>query len=96
MEFKVAPEKLNAPALSPSVAHQAVDFRGIGRGITIKLARLMGLSRKDFSRQARTEITTPNTPQVAAAGTDANLVKENGVVLPEGEQTSLYYRFDGL
>jgi hypothetical protein len=95
MEIKVAPGKLNAPALSPSDAHQTVDYRGIGRGITIKLAGLMGISRNHFSRQARTEISTPNAPLVPATGADANLVK-NGVVQPGEEETSLYYRFDGL
>lgn len=92
----MAPEKLNAPALSPSDAHQTVDYRGIRCGITIKLARLVGISRNHFSRQARAEISAPNAPLVAAAGADANLVKKNGVVLPDEEETSLYYRFGGL
>jgi hypothetical protein len=92
----MAPGKLNAPALNPSDAHQAVDDRGISRGITIELARLVGISRNHFSRQARREISSPNAPLVAAAGADVNLVKKNGAVLPEEEETSLYYRFDGL
>jgi hypothetical protein len=91
----MAPGKLNAPALNPSDAHQAVDDRGISRGITIELARLVGISRNHFSRQARREISSPNAPLVAA-GADVNLVKKNGAVLPEEEETSLYYRFDGL
>lgn len=92
----MAPEKLNAPALRPLDAHQTVDFRGIGRGITIKLARLVGINHSHISRQVRAEISTPNPPLVAAAGADDNLVRKNAIVLPEEEETSLYYRFDGL
>jgi hypothetical protein len=92
----VAPGKLNAPALSPSDAQQTVDYRGIGRGITIKLAGLMGISRNHISHQARTEISTPNAPLIPATGVDADVVKKNGIVQEEEEETSLYYRFDGL
>jgi len=92
----VTPGKLNAPARSPSDAHQTVDDRGLGREFTIKLARLVEIGRNHFSRQVRTEISTPHAPLVAADGADTNLVKRKGVGLPEEEETSLYYRFDGL
>ena len=100
MEVKVAPEKLNAPAVSFSNTHQpAQNVLDPNRWNVSKLMSVAGITRIEpngLLRKARAAISIPNAPLVAAAGADANLVKKNAVVLPEEEEASLYYRFDGL